>query len=476
MEQTRQIAETLLRSRRAMVVALSLILVVLGAVVLAATLKTGQSIRRQIAGRDGEVLYAMALMLYAQDVADGLAGPISDPGSQLSIVLRSSELRGVLGVRLFNTNGTFVESFPPYVTEQNLDQAHLGRLQQLRPSSRFHAALAVEDLFYPDRSDNEGGAMPVLEVNVPLHTPGGPLAGIAQFLLEGQSIAAEYAQLNRHLAMQASVGFGASALIVGSTVLWAFGRVRRFHRLIAERNEDLLRANRELALAAKTSALGAVAAHLIHGLKNPLAGLQQFVSSRGQDSNFNGESDWQQAVASTRRMQTLINQVVGVLREEHSGTAYEVTLEELRQTLLRRLQPLALERKVDLTAAVEGAARLPNRVANLVILILVNLTENAIQATPPGKQVALWLKGGPVEWTFEVRDQGPGFPVEVPMFMPCHSTKEGGTGIGLALSKQLANHLGADLVLSSSSAEGCVFTLRLAARVAGIEALAAATG
>ena len=474
MERTRQIADTLLRSRRAMLLALSLVFAVLAAVVLAATLKAGQSIRRQIAGRDGEVLYAMALMYYAQDVADGLAGPITDPGNQLSIVLRSSELRGVLGVRLFQTNGVFVESFPPYVTERDLDPAHLQRLQQLRPSSQFHAALAGSDLFYPDGPENGNDAMPVLEVNVPLHTPGGPLAGIAQFLIEGQSIAAEYARLNRHLAAQAFVGFGAGALIVGTTLLWAFGRVRKFHRLVAERNEDLLRANRELALAAKTSALGAVAAHLIHGLKNPLAGLHQYVASRAQDSTLNGECDWAQAVASTRRMQSLINQVVNVLREEQTGAAYDVTLEELRQALLRRLQPLALERNVELATVLEGEAKLPNRDANLVSLILVNLAENAIQATPPGRRVTLRLKGDPVDWTFEVQDQGPGFPPNLAVFMPCHSTKEGGTGIGLALSKQLANHLGAELVLSSNSAEGCVFTLRLRAQVARMEAMAAA--
>jgi len=47
--------------------------------------------------------------------------------------------------------------------------------------------------------------------------------------------------------------------------------------------------------------------------------------------------------------------------------------------------------------------------------------------------------------------------------MPCRSSKEGGTGIGLALCKQLANHLGAELELATSTATGCVFALRLPA-------------
>ena len=52
------------------------------------------------------------------------------------------------------------------------------------------------------------------------------------------------------------------------------------------------------------------------------------------------------------------------------------------------------------------------------------------------------------------------------LFAPCKSSKEGGSGIGLAISKQLANHLGANLELKSNSPEGCVFVLRVPKNVA----------
>jgi signal transduction histidine kinase len=223
-----------------------------------------------------------------------------------------------------------------------------------------------------------------------------------------------------------------------------------------------LRANQELALAAKTSALGAVAAHLIHGLKNPLAGLQNFVAARGALPDSSEAADWDQAVASTRRMQTMINQVVSVLREEPAGTTYEVTLAELEGIVRNRVQPLARERGVGFTSVVQAEAALPNRAANLVALILVNLAENAVQTTPAGKAVSLSFQKNETRLVFEVRDEGAGFPADTPLFMPCRSVKEGGTGIGLALCKQLANHLGAELELATSTAAGCVFILRLA--------------
>jgi len=175
----------------------------------------------------------------------------------------------------------------------------------------------------------------------------------------------------------------------------------------------------------------------------------------------------------------MIHQVVSVLHEDQAGTAYEVTLAELEEMVRQRTQPLARERGVGFTAAVRADDALPNRVANLVALILINLCENAVQATPRGGTVmltlgrdSLWPVGGPASGPegarlrCEVRDEGGGFPADTPLFMPCRSLKEGGTGIGLALCKQLANHLGAELELAASTAAGCVFTLSLAVRPA----------
>src|SRR5258706_7876625 len=120
MEKVRNLEELLARSRRMGVLVIALSLAVLAAVIALTTLQLRAGIRRQIAGRDGEVLYAVALMHYADDVEQGLAGPVEDLSDQLSIVLKSAQLRGVLGVRLFDAEGRFVESFPPYVIENTL--------------------------------------------------------------------------------------------------------------------------------------------------------------------------------------------------------------------------------------------------------------------------------------------------------------------------------------------------------------------
>jgi signal transduction histidine kinase len=263
----------------------------------------------------------------------------------------------------------------------------------------------------------------------------------------------------------------AAFLVSGGTltlmIIWAFRRLRGAQLLLAERTRSLLQANQALALAAKTSAVGAITSHLIHGLKNPLSGLQNLVASLASADANSPDADWQQAIIATRRMQGLINQVVNVLREEEGSAQFQITLPELAEIVVAKVSPLALETGVQLATQVNSGVAMPNRTANLVALILVNLVQNALQATPRGRSVTLLLTDSAENLVCEVRDEGPGFPDTLAdnLFSPCKSTKEGGSGIGLAISKQLANHLGATLELKGHSPKGCVFVLTVPANI-----------
>ena len=471
MENISPIEQLLLRSRRLPWVLIGVTLASLAGTILFATLQLRARIREQIAGRDGEVLDAVAFMHLATDLPEiEKFGPITDPENQLGVVLKTSRLKGVVATRLFDANGNFARAFPPNVRDAALDPQSLQGLRELKPVSRFHRAVRSSNLFLPEvktSSDTER-TLPLLEVNVPLHTAADrQLLGIAQFIIEGYSIAAEFSQLDRNLARQALAAFLVGGGTLTLTTLWAFRRLRGAQLLLAERTRSLLQANQALALAAKTSAVGAITSHLIHGLKNPLSGLQNLVASLASEDADSPDADWQQAIVATRRMQSLINQVVNVLREEEGSAQFQITLPELAEMVVSKVRPLSLETGVRFTTQVKGGAALPNRTANLVALILVNLVQNALQATPRDKGVSLILTDSAENLVCEVRDEGPGFPDALAnnLFSPCKSTKEGGSGIGLAISKQLANHLGAALELKSHSPTGCVFVLTVPANI-----------
>ena len=442
---------------------MSLALAVLAAMIGWSTLHLRRHIRAQIANRDGETLDALAAAQYLDDKTSGdTIAPLADPGEQIQLVLKISRLRSVLGVRLFTPDGAFVNAFPAYITEATLPAEDLADLRASKPVSHFipRARLEEHDLL----AETNGAPVALLEVNIPLREEGAAqLAGLAQFLMNGTSIARQYAELDRHLAVQSALAFIVSGSILAAGLALAFRRVQRANWLLAERTSSLLQANRELALAAKTSAVGAVTSHLIHGLRNPLTGLHSFVQDHAVASPIGTDGDWQLAVATTERMQSLINRVVRVLQEEPAATGYEVTLAELVEMLSRKLQPAAAAAGVAFQTGVAPPGVLSNHEADLVLLILENLIQNALDVTPAGKAVRLAVCAEGDRLVMEVADEGPGLPPEMQarLFTPCASSKKGGSGIGLAISQQLANHLSAGLSLKHSSSKGCAFQLVL---------------
>jgi signal transduction histidine kinase len=203
-----------------------------------------------------------------------------------------------------------------------------------------------------------------------------------------------------------------------------------------------------------------VAAHLIHGLKNPLFGLQAFVTVK---SETEGAGEWKAAIDSTKRMQQMISDVVRIMREEGGDSGYEVSIPELVGILESKLTPQAKDASVKLELNARGEGALGNREANLIILVLTNLIQNAIQASKPGQKISLEMSERDGAVCFDLTDQAGGLPPAMlqHLFTPCQSTKAGGTGLGLAISKQLANHLGGRLELVKTDKEGTTFRLAI---------------
>ena len=95
--------------------------------------------------------------------------------------------------------------------------------------------------------------------------------------------------------------------------------------------------------------------------------------------------------------------------------------------------------------------------------LLINLIRNGVDAaleTGGGVEVGWQRDDGKLEvW---VRDEGPGLGDTKNLFVPFYSTRPGGSGIGLVLSRQIAEGHGGTLELRNrSDRSGCVAMLTL---------------
>ena len=95
--------------------------------------------------------------------------------------------------------------------------------------------------------------------------------------------------------------------------------------------------------------------------------------------------------------------------------------------------------------------------------VLINLLRNAADAslTTRGAVGIGWRRDGAM-LEIRVRDEGPGLSSTANLFVPFFTTKPGGSGIGLVLSRQIAESHGGALTLENrTDGPGCVARLRL---------------
>jgi signal transduction histidine kinase len=95
--------------------------------------------------------------------------------------------------------------------------------------------------------------------------------------------------------------------------------------------------------------------------------------------------------------------------------------------------------------------------------VLINLVKNAAEAMSQGGVITIRTRRNARGVFVDVEDTGPGIPPEHlnEIFNAFFTTKEKGTGLGLAVSLKILNDHNGELLVSSRVGEGSVFSVRL---------------
>jgi two-component system, NtrC family, sensor histidine kinase PilS len=220
-------------------------------------------------------------------------------------------------------------------------------------------------------------------------------------------------------------------------------------------------------------AVADLSAALAHEIKNPLASIrsavEQFSSPRL------GEGDRSALTRMVVRESDRLSRLLGDFLDFSRGRIEclePLALDELvlNAAAVIREHPSTRERRVEV--AVELVPCRVRADADLVSRGVLNLLLNAVQFSPEGGRVEVTLDRPsevPPEVEFPgalrlvVRDHGPGVPeaLRERIFDPFLTTREGGTGLGLAVVHSMVQAHGGVILLSLPPGGGAEFTLFL---------------
>ncbi|GAC1343830.1 MAG: hypothetical protein NVSMB29_16890 [Candidatus Dormibacteria bacterium] len=244
-----------------------------------------------------------------------------------------------------------------------------------------------------------------------------------------------------------------------------------------QRSEEELRAARDAAESASRSK-SEFLSRMSHELRTPLTAILGFSDLLAMDQLADPQREYVEAILRAgSHLLALINDVLDIARIEEGGISLSVEtldIDEVIDEVLRLTAPLAAARSIELVAPhrePEGRVLADHQ---RVKQILLNLISNAIKYNREGGQVALHsqpMEGG--GWRLEVKDTGPGLSAEdqAKLFSPFErlaaaTTEIEGTGLGLALSRTMAEAMGGTVGVRSELGRGSTFWVRLPAAVA----------
>lgn len=242
----------------------------------------------------------------------------------------------------------------------------------------------------------------------------------------------------------------------------------------AESESRLEEIQAELARLARLNELGEMASTLAHELNQPLSAIANYVQGcsrllKNMDDAL--ASRMREALDETARQTLRAGQIIRHLREFVTRGETEKQPEDLRK-LVEEAGALALvgSRELGVRTVFDFKSGpkvvLVDRVQ--IQQVLINLMRNAMEAMKESEArelVVRIMQGEGDEAMVEVSDTGSGVSDDVAaqLFQPFVSTKPGGMGIGLSISKRIIEAHGGELIMERNEKGGATFRFTLPA-------------
>lgn len=365
-----------------------------------------------------------------------------------SLFVELARMPGLGHANVFDTARRVIWSTNPSAigqdagANQELDAALGGRLEvesELLQTSSF---------IKPEHAFLRNDALDAIEVYIPVTDAAARVVGVIELYMLPEDLLDDVHEVTRFVWVACVL----SGLVTYLALVWL---VMQADRQIAQQQRTIV-ANESLV------AVGDMASAVAHGLRNPLGAIRSSAElmAMGPERELAGD-----IMSEVDRLQAWIAKLLAYAQQ--GGRALgPVALDDMLNRLVG-VHVARMERQ-GVTVTCDWPAHLPQPQADAPALeqALDNLVSNALDAMPDGGRLRLSVV--PVEQGLRVTvaDTGVGLPTEdlERVFLPFHTTKRTGLGVGLPLARRSVERLGGSLRLQGGPEGGIQAILHLPLR------------
>lgn len=273
-------------------------------------------------------------------------------------------------------------------------------------------------------------------------------------------------RMRRRLALAGSVFLFVILLL--SIYIFNVHNIRLLARERDAISDEVVQIQQRMRQQERVLATGRLAAGVAHEIRNPLNAIQILIQRVEREIRPGGE------------MEDKLHTFTGVIREElkRLNTIVEEFLEFARSKppSFKQCDPakivkdvcfleggVAKSRRITLKEVIKGEIGLISADPEQIKQSLLNVMQNALDATPEDGEITLRTVQNNGWTEFTVTDTGPGMSEEEyeKAFDLYYSTKEQGTGLGLAITQRIIEQHGGEITLGPGRERGTVVTIRI---------------
>ena len=214
----------------------------------------------------------------------------------------------------------------------------------------------------------------------------------------------------------------------------------------------------KLMQAERLSAIGEISARLAHDLRNPLTVIKGTVEivkakSKNGDNSFS-EKQIEMMERAVARMANQIDDVLDFVKTQTLHTTRNSILETVSLSVAK------IKKSAELSINIVGENIESVYDADKLEVVLDNIIMNAVEANNERGEVSIRINDGNNEIIIEVEDAGSGVPQELmtKIFEPLFTTKQRGTGLGLASCKRIIEQHGGSISVKTKPS---IFSIKL---------------